>query len=137
MVNAAELPVIGPFRLLSLVTTMNTRCFQRHLSFPSHPARPVPLPSPMEAHLWCVVPQEVKSLSLLNEYMKILSPCERENVLSFRGEELQKRALLARALETPKDFPLVNRIARKPRGPFKLAFADRLTTTKQLVTQQI
>ncbi|GAB2217780.1 hypothetical protein Droror1_Dr00000992 [Drosera rotundifolia] len=77
---------------------MNTRCFQRHLSLPPHPARPVPLPSPMEAHLWCVVPQEVKSLSLLNEYMKILSPCEQENVLSFRGEELQKSALLARAL---------------------------------------
>lgn len=52
----------------------------------------------METHLWFVVPDEFKSVSLLNQYMELLSPCEKENVLSMRGEQLQKQALLARTL---------------------------------------
>jgi 4'-phosphopantetheinyl transferase len=51
-----------------------------------------------ETHLWFVVPDEFKSVSLLNQYMELLSPCEKENVLSMRGEQLQKSALLARTL---------------------------------------
>ncbi|XP_042376927.1 4'-phosphopantetheinyl transferase HetI-like isoform X2 [Zingiber officinale] len=51
-----------------------------------------------EAHLWCVKPDELKDASLLQEYMKILSPCEKENVLSVKGEVLQKCALLSRVL---------------------------------------
>lgn len=51
-----------------------------------------------EAHLWCVKPDELKDASILQEYMKILSPCEKENVLSIKGEVLQKCALLSRVL---------------------------------------
>lgn len=43
-------------------------------------------------------PSEVKSESLLKQYLDILSPCERENVLRLQGEEMRKSALLARAL---------------------------------------
>lgn len=35
---------------------------------------------------------------LLNQYMEILSPCEKEIVIRMRDEELKKRAVLARAL---------------------------------------
>lgn len=51
-----------------------------------------------EAHLWYVAPDEVKSSSLLHNYLAILSPCEKENVSRKRGEQLQKAALLARVL---------------------------------------
>ncbi|KAG6396846.1 hypothetical protein SASPL_143003 [Salvia splendens] len=51
-----------------------------------------------ETHLWYVNPSEVKSESLLKQYLDILSPCERENVLRLQGKELRKSALLARAL---------------------------------------
>lgn len=51
-----------------------------------------------EAHLWYVVPDEVKSSSLLSNYLDILSPCEKENVSRMQGERLQKAALLARVL---------------------------------------
>lgn len=51
-----------------------------------------------ESHLWYVLPEEVKSESLLNRYSELLSPSEKDNVLGMRGEELKKRALLARAL---------------------------------------
>ncbi|KAK4419397.1 Rho GTPase-activating protein 1 [Sesamum alatum] len=51
-----------------------------------------------ETHLWYVKPSEVKSESLLKEYLDILSPCERKNVLQMGSEELRKSALLARAL---------------------------------------
>ncbi|KAJ6303816.1 hypothetical protein OIU77_017653 [Salix suchowensis] len=52
----------------------------------------------LETHVWFVLPDEFKSVSLLNQYMELLSPCEKENVLTMRGDQLQKRALLARAL---------------------------------------
>lgn len=51
-----------------------------------------------ETHLWYILPNEVKSETLLNQYLELLSPCEKENVCRMRGFELQKRALLARAL---------------------------------------
>ncbi|KAM3695948.1 hypothetical protein ACJW31_06G001400 [Castanea mollissima] len=75
---------------------MNIRCFQR--SFSAASLAPVQLPSPMETHLWYVLPNEVKNASLLNQYLEILSPCEKENVFRMRGDQLQRRALLARAL---------------------------------------
>ncbi|KAI4373509.1 hypothetical protein MLD38_011628 [Melastoma candidum] len=74
-------------------------CLFRNFSYvPPPPLVPVQLPSSGEAHLWYVVPDEVKDPSLLSQYMDILSPCEKENVLSFRGEGLKKAAVLARAL---------------------------------------
>ena len=51
-----------------------------------------------ETHLWYILPNEVKNASLLNQYLEILSPCEKENVFRIRGDQLQRRALLARAL---------------------------------------
>ncbi|KAL8510281.1 hypothetical protein ACS0TY_017185 [Phlomoides rotata] len=55
-------------------------------------------PKARETHLWYVKPSEVNCESLLKQYVDILSPCERENVLRMQGEELRKGALLARAL---------------------------------------
>ncbi|KAL4618329.1 hypothetical protein ACB092_06G002300 [Castanea dentata] len=75
---------------------MNIRCFQR--SFSAASLAPLQLPSPMETHLWYILPNEVKNASLLNQYLEILSPCEKENVFRMRGDQLQRRALLARAL---------------------------------------
>ncbi|KAF7147248.1 hypothetical protein RHSIM_Rhsim03G0072000 [Rhododendron simsii] len=51
-----------------------------------------------ETHLWYILPNEVKNASLLSQYLELLSPCEKEKVLGMRGDELRKRALLARAL---------------------------------------
>lgn len=51
-----------------------------------------------ETHFWYILPDEVKNASLLGEYLELLSPCEKENVFRMRGDELKKRALLARAL---------------------------------------
>ncbi|XP_060177029.1 uncharacterized protein LOC132607190 isoform X1 [Lycium barbarum] len=62
------------------------------------PLSPIPLPSSRETHLWYVIPNEVKGESLMNKYMEILSPCEKEHVLSMQGEELRTSALLARTL---------------------------------------
>ncbi|KAE8673031.1 hypothetical protein F3Y22_tig00111817pilonHSYRG00004 [Hibiscus syriacus] len=77
---------------------MNIRCFQRNFSAALPPLVPLQLPSPMETHLWYVLPDEVKSWGLLNQYSELLSPCEREGVNRMRGDQLKKRALLARAL---------------------------------------
>ena len=49
-------------------------------------------------HFWYILPDEVKSTTLLNRYLEILSPCEKENIFRMRGEQLRKGALLARAL---------------------------------------
>ncbi|XP_024629317.1 uncharacterized protein [Medicago truncatula] len=78
--------------------TMNIYCFGRNLTTASCCLPPVQLPTHKEAHFWYVLPQEVKCTNLLNRYFEILSPCEKENVLRMRGEELKKSALLARAL---------------------------------------
>ncbi|XP_019255569.1 PREDICTED: uncharacterized protein LOC109234158 isoform X2 [Nicotiana attenuata] len=78
---------------------MRLNCFSDSKFFSSStPLAPVPLPSPKETHLWYVIPNEVKGESLLNKYMEILSPCEKEHVFSMRGDEPRKSALLARTL---------------------------------------
>ncbi|OMO82265.1 4'-phosphopantetheinyl transferase superfamily [Corchorus capsularis] len=51
-----------------------------------------------ETHLWYILPDEVKRVALLKQYSELLSPCERENVNRMGGDQLKKRALLARAL---------------------------------------
>ncbi|XP_057960756.1 uncharacterized protein LOC131152804 isoform X11 [Malania oleifera] len=51
-----------------------------------------------ETHLWYIVPDEVKSTTLLDKYLDLLSLNEKENVFRMRGDQLQKRALLTRAL---------------------------------------
>ncbi|XP_021647184.2 uncharacterized protein LOC110640257 isoform X2 [Hevea brasiliensis] len=85
--------------LLRAYSPMKMRCcFQRSICSASSSLVPVQLPSPMETHFWYVLPDQVKSVSLLNQYMGLLSPIEKENVLSMPGHQLQKRALLARAL---------------------------------------
>lgn len=77
---------------------MKAYCFDRKFFTSSTHLLPVQLPSCKETHLWYTKPDEVKDTSLLNQCLEVLSPCEKENVLRMRGEELQKRALLARAL---------------------------------------
>ncbi|ANM63055.1 L-aminoadipate-semialdehyde dehydrogenase-phosphopantetheinyl transferase [Arabidopsis thaliana] len=47
---------------------------------------PLQLPSRMETHLWYVVPDEVKSISLLKHYSQILSPSENDKVLQMRDQ---------------------------------------------------
>lgn len=78
--------------------TMKIHCFQRNFSFSSSALVPIQLPSRMETHFWYILPDEVKSATLLNQYLDILSPCEKENVLRMHGDNLKKSALLARAL---------------------------------------
>ncbi|KAK4833880.1 hypothetical protein QYF36_012792 [Acer negundo] len=70
----------------------------RNFSTALPPLVPVQLPSKMETHFWYVLPDEVKSVSLLNQYLELLSPCEKENVCRMHGDQLKKSALLARAL---------------------------------------
>ncbi|MBA0760558.1 hypothetical protein Gotri_023292 [Gossypium trilobum] len=77
---------------------MNIRCCQRNFSSALPPLVPIQLPSPRETHFWYILPDEVKSVALLNRYSELLSPCERENVNRMSGDQLKKRALLARAL---------------------------------------
>ncbi|WVY96715.1 hypothetical protein V8G54_028866 [Vigna mungo] len=77
---------------------MNIHCLGRNLATASSSLLPVQLPAPREVHFWYVLPDEVKSTNLLNRYLEILSPCEKENIITIRGEQIRKRALLARAL---------------------------------------
>ncbi|XP_058204889.1 uncharacterized protein LOC131318884 isoform X1 [Rhododendron vialii] len=84
--------------LLSSSSMMKTHCFSQRFFNSVSPLVPVQLPSQMETHLWYILPNEVKNASLLSQYLELLSPCEKENVLGMRGDELRKRALLARAL---------------------------------------
>ncbi|KAH6830551.1 4'-phosphopantetheinyl transferase superfamily [Perilla frutescens var. hirtella] len=77
---------------------MKLHCLDRTLFRSSHSLNSIQIPAPTETHLWYVKPSEVKSESLVKQYLDILSPCERENVLRLQGEELRKSALLARAL---------------------------------------
>ncbi|CAL0318432.1 unnamed protein product [Lupinus luteus] len=78
--------------------TMSMYCFGRNFVTASSTLLPVQLPSPKEAHFWYILPDEIRNPNLLNRYLEILSPDEKENVLRMSGEHLQKRALLARAL---------------------------------------
>lgn len=77
---------------------MNIKCLQRNFISASLPLVPMQPPSQMETHLWYVLPDEVKSTSLLNQYSELLSPGEKENVFRMRGDDLRKGALLARTL---------------------------------------
>ncbi|KAH1123158.1 hypothetical protein J1N35_006318 [Gossypium stocksii] len=77
---------------------MNIRCFQRNFSSALPPLVSIQLPSPRETHFWYILPDELKSVALLNRYSELLSPCERENINRMSGDQLKKRALLARAL---------------------------------------
>ncbi|KAE9605351.1 putative holo-[acyl-carrier-protein] synthase [Lupinus albus] len=81
----------------ALLTT-SMYCFGRNFVTASSSLLPVQLPSPKEAHFWYILPDEIKNANLLNRYLEILSPGEKENVLRMSGEQLKKRALLARAL---------------------------------------
>ncbi|KAG2305872.1 hypothetical protein Bca52824_025620 [Brassica carinata] len=56
------------------------------------------LPSRRETHLWYILPDEVKSTSLLKRYSQLLSQTEKDRVDQMRGDELKKNALLARTL---------------------------------------
>ncbi|XP_057960729.1 uncharacterized protein LOC131152804 isoform X8 [Malania oleifera] len=89
--------MISSFGLLRINFQMRVHCFERRF-IASPPLVPVPLPSRMETHLWYIVPDEVKSTTLLDKYLDLLSLNEKENVFRMRGDQLQKRALLTRAL---------------------------------------
>ncbi|KAJ8634606.1 hypothetical protein MRB53_008873 [Persea americana] len=80
---------------------MQTGLFARKFLASSSPLASIPLPSARETHFWYIMPDEVHNASLLNQYLELLSPCERENVLRMKGDKLQKRALLARVLLIP------------------------------------
>ncbi|CAA6671083.1 unnamed protein product [Spirodela intermedia] len=71
--------------------------FSRRLLVP-RPLAKMPLPSSRETHLWYVLPDEVKSPLLLNQYLELLSPTERDNALRMNGDNLQKGTLLSRTL---------------------------------------
>ncbi|CAA7054131.1 unnamed protein product [Microthlaspi erraticum] len=71
---------------------------QRSFSFELPSLVPLQLPSRMETHLWYILPDEVKSTSLLKHYSQLLSPPETDKVLQMRGDDLKKNALLARTL---------------------------------------
>ncbi|PSR98517.1 4'-phosphopantetheinyl transferase [Actinidia chinensis var. chinensis] len=84
--------------LCRATSSMKTHCFNQKFFHSSFPLAPVQLPSHQETHFWYILPNEVKNASLLNQYLELLSPHEKENVFRMRGEELKKGALLARAL---------------------------------------
>ncbi|KAL6998040.1 hypothetical protein U1Q18_008166 [Sarracenia purpurea var. burkii] len=77
---------------------MKIHCFNKKFFHSSSPLVPVQLPSREETHIWYILPNEVKETSLLNQYLELLSPREKENVFYMHGEDLKKRSLLARAL---------------------------------------
>ncbi|OVA13129.1 4'-phosphopantetheinyl transferase superfamily [Macleaya cordata] len=77
---------------------MQIDCFMRKLFCSSSPSVPVALPSRRETHFWYIIPDEVKDASLLNQYLELLTPCEKKTILQMQGDKLQKGALLARAL---------------------------------------
>lgn len=60
---------------------------------------PLQLPSRMQTHLWYILPNEVKSESLLKHYSELLSQPEKDHVFRMQSDELTKKnALLARTL---------------------------------------
>ncbi|XP_020571066.1 uncharacterized protein LOC110018180 [Phalaenopsis equestris] len=90
-----------------------------------------PLPCPREAHFWYVVPDEVNCESLLNQYLKILSPCERQAVLRINGAKQQKGALLARTLVRTT----LSRYTQSKIKPQSLRFSKNTYGKPQLVWQ--
>ncbi|KAH9738143.1 ACPS domain-containing protein [Citrus sinensis] len=83
---------------LSLMMMTKVCCFQRNFSSALPPLVPVKLPSKMETHFWYVLPDEVKSESLLSQYSELLSPREKKNLYHMQGDQFKKSALLARVL---------------------------------------
>ncbi|KAI3678452.1 hypothetical protein L6452_37746 [Arctium lappa] len=81
-----------------LCLNLKIHCIDQRMFCTSSLLSPLQLPSRTETHLWYVLPNEVKSEPLIKKYVDLLSPIEKENVFSMRGDELQKLALLARAL---------------------------------------
>ncbi|XP_043721630.1 uncharacterized protein LOC122669059 isoform X3 [Telopea speciosissima] len=79
-------------------SSMQINCFTRKFVGSSSPLVSIALPSRRETHFWYILPDEVQNKSLLNQYLELLSHSEKENVFRMHGEELQKRAILARAL---------------------------------------
>ncbi|KAK4279072.1 hypothetical protein QN277_016829 [Acacia crassicarpa] len=79
-------------------SVMNINCCRRNLFSASSRLPAVPLPAKKEVHFWYILPDEVNSAYLLDQYLEILSPCEKENIFRMKGELLKKRALLARTL---------------------------------------
>ncbi|GAA0158378.1 transferase [Lithospermum erythrorhizon] len=79
---------------------MRTQCCTTQKFFCTSPPylTPQQLPQPMETHLWYMIPNEVKDQKLINRYLEILSPCEKDSIFRMCDEELRKRAILARAL---------------------------------------
>ncbi|XP_022575520.2 4'-phosphopantetheinyl transferase gsp-like isoform X1 [Brassica napus] len=71
---------------------------QRSFSIDLPSLIPLQLPSRRETHLWYVIPDEVKSTSLLKRYSQLLAQTEKDGVDQMRGDELKKNALLARTL---------------------------------------
>ncbi|KAJ3693272.1 hypothetical protein LUZ60_008752 [Juncus effusus] len=57
-----------------------------------------PIPSPREAHVWYIKPDEIKDSSQLKNYLEILSPSEKQRILSLDEEKNQKNAILSKAL---------------------------------------
>lgn len=94
---------------------MRIRCIDQRMFCSSSLLSPLQLPSPSETHLWYVLPNEVKSESLIKKYVDLLSPIEKEHVFSMRGDELQKHALLARALvrTTITRYQICSRVSPK------------------------
>ncbi|XP_031743729.1 uncharacterized protein LOC101203236 isoform X2 [Cucumis sativus] len=86
------------FSSLRASTTINMHFFQRSFATAASLIVPMQPPSKMETHIWYIVPDEVKSKHLQKHYLNLLSPNEKESVMKIQEEELQKRALLARAL---------------------------------------
>ncbi|XP_017254512.1 uncharacterized protein LOC108224409 isoform X1 [Daucus carota subsp. sativus] len=85
-------------RMRGVRIDMRMQCLDTKFFTSSTSLAPIQLPSRMETHLWYVIPNEVKSEQLLNKYLEFLPKSEKERVFSMRGDELQKGALLARAL---------------------------------------
>ncbi|XP_022960338.1 uncharacterized protein LOC111461092 isoform X2 [Cucurbita moschata] len=79
-------------------TRTNMHFFPRSFATAASPLVPMQLPSKMETHIWYILPDEVKNKDLQNHYLNLLSPNEKVNVMKIQEGELQKRALLARAL---------------------------------------
>ncbi|KAI3732863.1 hypothetical protein L1987_64073 [Smallanthus sonchifolius] len=56
---------------------MKIHCFNQKM-FCTSALSPLQLPSRMETHLWYVLPNEVKTQSLLSQYVDLLSPLEKD-----------------------------------------------------------
>ncbi|KAG9455831.1 hypothetical protein H6P81_000339 [Aristolochia fimbriata] len=94
----AQGPAFAALAELKELFSMQTNFFARKFCCPSTSLAPVLLPSPRETHFWYILPDEVHNESLLKQYMTVLSPCERDYVISIKEDDLKKKAILARVL---------------------------------------